>query len=778
MPVCLCVPFCGYSANLSKALGGTLSSYTWICLTLNFLQTREKPILPSLQSQLGLQPKVLDGVNVSFDRDLSKFSSFGAQNSSSLGELLYQFFRYYAHEFDFEENVVSVRLGSLLLKSTKGWNRLQDNRLCVEEPFNTTRNLANTADDTSMRGIHLELRRAFDLIGEGKLDQCCEQYEYPPDEIKPSEHLVLPQSRPVNLQAPQPQPPRGSKNSRNGRNGAHLKSSVAGRRSSNPINRQHMHLRNLPFGMNTQELQSQALHQQHLLHDQLYQQYQYLQMQEQELRARLNQQNLRQQSILAQQRGNHGGSGVLYGNPEDNMDSTTAATFNLQHRGPLSAPLYQARFGSPSPFLPQQMPINGIVTNPSSPHLSSATPDNRRYSRRTSLGQSAAGGSLRAHSQPARGLVSSMSMSHLQPAPELPDLSSSRRSSTSVTTHESGPTYSSQRSQHGGSYHGGSYHESHRKPAEYVGYYVGQSPYLHSTSISPMSSLTGLAIHNGGLSPRVMSRSPHASSNGTRTTSPVKEAEARLPSQDSISTVTRDTSANVQTSPSPAHRHAPLIVDGSIHSPMRRRPNGIACEEIEEQVAFSGSTSEDLAFDTPSSSDDADEASLARRGEGSTMPSEKNSPQFTNGHAHQYRDAVMRRDVYESPGHRSEQASYPQKSGLTAWALPRQLSAVQEVRTPSPGFDLSAQMASPFMLGSHREGKSSPLATRETSNTGLAIQTNGAGQPSNNGSSWQTSSSRKKHRKKKTTKSENDIGAVNPAGGDILPLDDSQRKGG
>lgn len=76
---------------------------------------------------------------------------------------------------------MSVREGKVLPKSSKGWHLLQNNRICVEEPFNTSRNLGNTADDSSFRGLHLELRRAFNLLttngGIGGLDRCCELFE-------------------------------------------------------------------------------------------------------------------------------------------------------------------------------------------------------------------------------------------------------------------------------------------------------------------------------------------------------------------------------------------------------------------------------------------------------------------------------------------------------------------------------------------------------------------------------------------------------------------------
>src|SRR4051812_18113763 len=88
-------------ANFLPALGGTLSSYTWICLVLNFLQTRDPPILPSLQHDATLKPHIVGGVNVAFDKDLSKYQGFGKANTLSLGHLLFQFFHCYGHELDF-----------------------------------------------------------------------------------------------------------------------------------------------------------------------------------------------------------------------------------------------------------------------------------------------------------------------------------------------------------------------------------------------------------------------------------------------------------------------------------------------------------------------------------------------------------------------------------------------------------------------------------------------------------------------------------------------------
>ncbi|KAK0759514.1 hypothetical protein N5P37_007702 [Trichoderma harzianum] len=181
------------------AFGGTLSSYTWICLIIVFLQLRNPPVLPALH-QLPHKTTKPDGTVSDFADNLKKIKGFGSKNKSSEAELLFQFFRFYAHEFDYDKHVLSVRQGKLITKPEKKWHYAMNNQLCVEEPFNTSRNLGNTADEYSFRGLHLELRRAFDLISAAKLEEACEQYVYPKEEERVWSRPA-PQSRPVLLRS-------------------------------------------------------------------------------------------------------------------------------------------------------------------------------------------------------------------------------------------------------------------------------------------------------------------------------------------------------------------------------------------------------------------------------------------------------------------------------------------------------------------------------------------------------------------------------------------------
>ncbi|TPX35497.1 hypothetical protein SmJEL517_g02175 [Synchytrium microbalum] len=168
--------------------GGTLSSYCWVQMFLNFLQTRNPPILPSLQKLYLDQlrngtagpPKMEDGVDCSFYSDLDSLKDFGHANTESLGALLYTFFRKFAVEFDYDTHVISVRCGCYLTKEEKGWNMEMDRmcrHLCIEEPFTTTRNLANSADATTVVGLRWEFETAAHILSTSvDLDAVCQKY--------------------------------------------------------------------------------------------------------------------------------------------------------------------------------------------------------------------------------------------------------------------------------------------------------------------------------------------------------------------------------------------------------------------------------------------------------------------------------------------------------------------------------------------------------------------------------------------------------------------------
>jgi hypothetical protein len=789
-------------------------------MIINFLQTRSPPILPSLQQQPNLKRKIMNGIDVTFDKDVNLYSEYGARNKDSLGQLLFQFFRYYGHELDFEKKVISVRLGKVISKVEKGWSFLQDNRLCVEEPFNISRNLGNTADDTSMRGIHLELRRAFRMVAEANLDKCCEQYEYPVDENKPTEIFVLPEPRPIVAQMPPPQPASRGRGNGRGRHTNYRGSNNAGRRTSNSGTRVHPSLHHFGYQMTPQELQLHAQQQQFLLHDQLYQQYQYLQAQEQELR-----QQLQQQAFL------QGRATTSMAYPH--IPFPSYATSDVAHeeaRGgrldglddpPLTAPVLQHRFPYASPYLSMAIPrLQSPITNPSSPRLHSIVPDRQRVSRHASLTDPFPTSSLRAQSQPARPIPSPLAFQTIMTdEAEKGDsignsLPQSRRQSTASSLRDPSSGYlSSPRASL--PHHFG----SERRSSEYIGYYVGHSPPLQarprSSRASPVPAYAGLAIQNGGLSPRLFAQfpsyQPTVISALERVQSPSDEAVTN--ENDFIEPFRRST-AN-KTPPQPkAKRSGPPVVNGSTtYNDKQADVTGDGPEQL-AGTNFSASTSEDLAFDTPTSSEDQSQ------GLPETIDSDlpllsahSHTEQVEYGLLHGTMNPVNGRygltDGRVDTG--SGNAQMPAKSSSKAAkvrmdqkSLPNgvggqplhtqvstQLSPVRESPFSLPNGDAcespkDTSNRGPKAKGKGKQDKASlpgaenqctkditPASTVNGTTPNPSEKNNANGVVVNN--DWQTQK-KKKHRK--ASKSEGDINLMNAVGGHFLPKEENLRKGG
>ncbi|KAF9212151.1 hypothetical protein BGZ59_007167 [Podila verticillata] len=151
-----------------------------------FVIMRSPPILPALHDMphtLSPDNQVINGNNTSFCDDLSKLEGFGYANKETLGGLLYAFFRRFAIEYDYDHHVISVRHGRYLTKESKDWHipGKHYKLFCVEEPLDTSRNLGNSSDMASSKGLKQEFGRALDiLIHRGSLNECCEQWVFPP----------------------------------------------------------------------------------------------------------------------------------------------------------------------------------------------------------------------------------------------------------------------------------------------------------------------------------------------------------------------------------------------------------------------------------------------------------------------------------------------------------------------------------------------------------------------------------------------------------------------
>ncbi|QDS75129.1 hypothetical protein FKW77_007592 [Venturia effusa] len=422
-------------------LGGTLSSYTWTCMVMNFLQTRDPPILPALHQLPHKECLAKDGTDTGFNDDLDALRGFGSANKETIGDLLFHFFRKYAYEVDYGTSVISVRHGKILTRKEKSWDLASGSkegqwRLCVEEPFTTTRNLGNSADYTAWRGIHLEIRQAFALLADGgQLDKACEQYHFPPEE-KPI--FKKPVGGPVPIMsAVSIQPPTRNGNSRGGsmrgarhsgsRNGNGNAYNGNGRRSSSGSAHGPPAYFGAPFSPPLNMAGNDSVNQQQLeamrIHEHLTQQAQHYALQIEQLKQKMLYQTSRIQAAehfrsVGQHSGQTSQDQSATGSPQKTPYMLSRGSSPKMMGSSLAYPDFMHPGGQF--YDPQGTPTqshDGIRTNPSSPSLSTSIPS-RRNPQRSSI--SSDSGATRSHSQPARGMQQSFTLNPAYPQFALP----------------------------------------------------------------------------------------------------------------------------------------------------------------------------------------------------------------------------------------------------------------------------------------------------------------------------------------------------------------------
>lgn len=570
-----------------------MSSYTWTLLVIFFLQTRKPPILPvvSLRDDKGQHKS-------DFGEDLERFRGFGRENTESNAELLFHFFRRYGHELDYESTVVSVRQGKSLSKREKNWHLATNNRLCVEEPFNTERNLGNTADDTAVRGLHLELRQAFTRLttGEDLESRVCERFEFPKEQYRAIFEKPNSQARPVITRSTS-HSSRANRNTtigRNNRNRTDNRQGMNGRRSSSAAAYGSHSFPNLgsprqliaphadyffqpqPPGMTPEDL------------DRLKQR---LSTQEQELRYRqllMSHQSVQEaHAVAANQK--RGSNSPMMSHHRSTYNSYPSPRISNFESIPGSAPLYHGypvnpRFESAVAMSPSSSQQESS-TNPSSPLLPTATPARRGFQRAPQISP---GTAIRSHSQPARPL-----------APPLPVAGRPHVQYSSTN----GPNYyqgrSDQTSAAGaprlvyGPFMGPSgaycvYTTAETVPREYLGYGIGGAPPFATLPMDP--SLYNSSSYEDVSSLRRGQASPTARPNSLVGSTPVR----RSPSPSAFG---REPMGGMKSAPlstnflrqaeEPGRRRAaedpgPIIVNGSYHtSPSSRANADLQAQEMQ-----------------------------------------------------------------------------------------------------------------------------------------------------------------------------------------------------
>lgn len=174
-PLVLVVKLWAQWHNINDAKNMTISSYSLALMVIHFLQCGVNPrVLPCLHSLYSekFNPDIDIG-SIDIQEELEPFIS---ENKQPLGELLLQFYQYYAG-FDFLKYAISVRLASVIpveecrhVRSLKN-DPHQWKFLCIEEPFDLTNTARSVYDPDKFDHIRsVILRTAQSLMKTKKFE--------------------------------------------------------------------------------------------------------------------------------------------------------------------------------------------------------------------------------------------------------------------------------------------------------------------------------------------------------------------------------------------------------------------------------------------------------------------------------------------------------------------------------------------------------------------------------------------------------------------------------
>lgn len=155
--------------HVGDATKGTLNSFGHSMLMIHYLQNLDEAVLP------------LFVVKDEHSWDMNLINSFQTKNTLSIGDLLLQYFKYYAIRFDPSKHCISVHsLGFELLDETAREEKFQKRHrtsFCVEDPVDPTDNIGRNLTDKASTFIKDEFILAYLKLSRG--DPLSEIFEVP-----------------------------------------------------------------------------------------------------------------------------------------------------------------------------------------------------------------------------------------------------------------------------------------------------------------------------------------------------------------------------------------------------------------------------------------------------------------------------------------------------------------------------------------------------------------------------------------------------------------------
>ncbi|GMF64733.1 unnamed protein product [Phytophthora lilii] len=161
-----------------RVVGGALSSYGLTLLALYYLQRISVlPVLDCSSHVVENESSVGSLTEGDIDKQLERLKRIyvsdedHAKGSAKNWQALRRgFFRFYTCDFDYENTVVSLRKTEVMPKTSKGWSRQNNTRLCLEDPVEIERDLGTLCSRLALGRLRCAFAHACIVLSENEED--------------------------------------------------------------------------------------------------------------------------------------------------------------------------------------------------------------------------------------------------------------------------------------------------------------------------------------------------------------------------------------------------------------------------------------------------------------------------------------------------------------------------------------------------------------------------------------------------------------------------------
>lgn len=170
-PLVLVVKLWAQHHNINNAKDMTISSYSLVLMVIHYLQHGvEPPVLPCLQKTY--PQKFRACAQITTIPVTERMPTFTSNNYDTLGKLFHGFLNYFANDFTFIEETISVRTGGTVptVQCRSVRSRKNDARmwkyLCIEEPFDLTNTARSVYDEAVFERVKKVFVDSYKLLNE------------------------------------------------------------------------------------------------------------------------------------------------------------------------------------------------------------------------------------------------------------------------------------------------------------------------------------------------------------------------------------------------------------------------------------------------------------------------------------------------------------------------------------------------------------------------------------------------------------------------------------